>query len=114
MRQLWEEEVIAQVRRRTQALSVAALCLAAAAGARSEEPGGPDTGFFLWTDTSATLLPYGTGFEVDPGEQSTLTLEHAHASKIGDLFMFVDFTHFQTRTRRPATVRRGMAKSARD
>jgi nucleoside-specific outer membrane channel protein Tsx len=87
--------VIAQVRWRPPALSVAALCLSAAASARGETAEGPDTGFFLWTDTSATLLPYGSGFEVDPGEQSTLTLEHAHASRIGDLFMFVDFTHFQ-------------------
>lgn len=53
-----------------------------------------DPGFFFWTDTSISLLPYGGGFEVDPSDQSTLTLEHAHESKIGDLFMFVDFTHF--------------------
>jgi len=50
--------------------------------------------FFLWTDTSISALPYGYGFEVDPREQSTLTLEHAHASKIGDFFGFVDFTKF--------------------
>ena len=49
--------------------------------------------FFFWTDTSVSVLPYGNGFAVDPKEQSTLTLEHAHESKIGDLFMFVDFTH---------------------
>ena len=52
------------------------------------------SGFFLWTDSSLSLLPYGDGYVVDPDEQSTLTFEHAHASKIGDLFMFVDFTRF--------------------
>ena len=55
----------------------------------------PDPGFFLWTDTSLSLLPYGVGFEVDPSEQSTITIEHAHESKIGDMFIFVDFTKFQ-------------------
>jgi nucleoside-specific outer membrane channel protein Tsx len=50
--------------------------------------------FFLWTDSSVTALPYGWGFEVDPSEQSTLTFEHAHASRVGDLFMFVDVTRF--------------------
>ena len=50
--------------------------------------------FFFWSDNSLTLLPYGWGFVVDPEEQSTFTYEHAHASKIGDLFMFVDFIKF--------------------
>ncbi|MDI9238587.1 outer membrane protein OmpK [Lysobacter sp. LF1] len=50
--------------------------------------------FFLWTDTSLSVLPYGTGFEVDPKEQTTFTIEHAHESKIGDFFGFIDFTHF--------------------
>lgn len=50
------------------------------------------TSFFIWTDNSISLLPYGDGFEVDAREQSTLTLEHAHESRIGDMFMFVDFT----------------------
>jgi len=58
----------------------------------SETPD-PDR-FFLWTDTSLSLLPYGTGFEVDPREQSTFTIEHAHASRIGDFFGFLDFTEF--------------------
>ena len=53
-----------------------------------------DSKFFLWTDTSISLLPYGQGFEVDPDEQSTFTIEHAHASRIGDMFMFVDFNQF--------------------
>lgn len=55
----------------------------------------PPTGkFLLWSDTSLSALPYGWGFEVDPSEQSTVTFEHAHASRIGDLFMFVDATWF--------------------
>ena len=56
------------------------------------EPGG--TPYFNWSDNSITLLPYGWGFAVDPAEQSTATLEHAHDSRIGDLFAFVDFTRF--------------------
>jgi len=46
--------------------------------------------FINWSDNSLTLLPYGWGFEVDPDEQSTFTYEHAHNSKIGDLFVFFD------------------------
>jgi len=60
----------------------------------AEPPGDEDPGFFLWTDTSISLLPYGRGFEVDPDEQSTITLEHAHESRIGDLFMFIDATDY--------------------
>jgi nucleoside-specific outer membrane channel protein Tsx len=50
--------------------------------------------FIFWSDNSLTLLPYGWGFEVDPDEQSTFTFEHAHGSKIGDLFIFVDAIKF--------------------
>jgi len=50
--------------------------------------------FFNWSDNSLTLLPYGWGFEVDPDEQSTITYEHVHDSKIGDLFIFVDAIKF--------------------
>ena len=50
--------------------------------------------FFNWSDNSLTLLPYGWGFEVDPDEQSTVTYEHVHDSKIGDLFIFVDAIRF--------------------
>ena len=53
--------------------------------------------FFLWTDTSFTLLPYGWNYEVDPSDQMTFTFEHVHASKIGDLFFFMDLTHFYNR-----------------
>jgi len=58
------------------------------------EGGDAEPKFFFFTDTSVSLLPYGQGFEVDPDEQSTFTIEHAHASKIGDFFMFVDFNKF--------------------
>lgn len=57
-------------------------------------PSGDVGKFFIWTDTSVSALPYGYGFAVDPREQSTLTIEHAHASKIGDFFGFVDFTYY--------------------
>ena len=50
--------------------------------------------FFFWLDTSLTLLPYGWKYRVDPDEQTTMTLEHAHESVIGDLFFFVDGTRF--------------------
>jgi nucleoside-specific outer membrane channel protein Tsx len=50
--------------------------------------------FINWSDNSLTLLPYGWGFAVDPDEQSTFTYEHVHDSRIGDLFMFVDFVEF--------------------
>ena len=63
--------------------------VASEASAPAEAPG-----YFFWTDSSLSLLPYGDGYVVDPEEQSTLTFEHAHASKLGDLFMFVDFTKF--------------------
>lgn len=53
------------------------------------------TAFINWSDNSLTLLPDGWGFEVDPDEQSTFTYEHAHDSKIGDLFMFVDAVKFR-------------------
>ena len=74
---------------------VAAQPLSAQETAPQEAPAGvDDPGFLFWTDTSLTLLPYGDGFVVDPSEQSTLTLEHAHESTIGDLFLFVDFVKF--------------------
>lgn len=82
------------------ALAVAALSwlwLLGASPARADETTGAEPGapiepaepeveprerFFRWTDTSLTLLPWGSGFEVDPREQSTFTLEHAHDSAI--------------------------------
>jgi nucleoside-specific outer membrane channel protein Tsx len=50
--------------------------------------------YFNWSDNSITLLPYGSGFAVDPSDQSTITFEHVHDSRIGDLFAFVDFNAF--------------------
>jgi nucleoside-specific outer membrane channel protein Tsx len=50
--------------------------------------------FIYWSDNSLTPLVYGSGFVVDPDEQSTITFEHAHGSKIGDLFVFVDAIKF--------------------
>lgn len=52
------------------------------------------SGFFLWTDNSISLLPYGYGFKVDPKEQSTFTFEHADENKIGDMFLFIDATSY--------------------
>jgi len=62
--------------------------------ASAQEAARDTPGFFLWTDTSMSLLPYGDGFEVDPPEQSAVTFEHAHESTLGDLFMFVDFVKY--------------------
>lgn len=85
-------------------LPIVILMVLAPSFAHAQDPAGDEqavspaaaepSGFFLWTDTSVSVLPYGYGFEVDPREQSTLTIEHAHASKIGDFFGFVDFTKF--------------------
>lgn len=90
-----------------QALHAFAFCLALSSAtfvtlpvlAQESEAEGSDAtpateeapGFFFFSDNSLSLLPYGKGFEVDPSEQSAITFEHAHASKIGDLFMFVDY-----------------------
>ncbi|MDH5177876.1 MAG: hypothetical protein OEX15_14560, partial [Gammaproteobacteria bacterium] len=60
----------------------------------SGAPSGWPDARVLWSDSSLTLLPYGWGFAVDPEEQSTFTFEHAHGSKLGDLFIFVDFVKF--------------------
>lgn len=49
--------------------------------------------FIQWTDTSLTGL-YGTGFEVDPEDQTTLTIEHANGWKYGDFFWFNDFIYY--------------------
>lgn len=46
-----------------------------------------------WSTQSLTLL-YGSDFEVDPRKQTTATLEHASGWSWGDLFLFVDFTHY--------------------
>ena len=87
-----------------RAFSAALILTASFAAVRAQEidPAGEgepaaaaeDPGFFFWTDSSLSLLPWGDGYVVDPAEQSTLTFEHAHESKIGDLFMFFDYTQF--------------------
>jgi nucleoside-specific outer membrane channel protein Tsx len=77
-----------------QLLACALLFALTSVRAADSPSGSADPGFFLWTDTSVTGLFYGWGFEVDPSEQSTFTFEHAHASSIGDLFMFVDATKY--------------------
>lgn len=46
-----------------------------------------------WQSHSVTLL-YGDDYEVVPPEQTTLTLEHASGWVWGDMFGFVDFSHF--------------------
>ena len=46
-----------------------------------------------WQDTSIAVL-YGGGFEVDPSDQATITLEHASDWSFGDLFMFLDGTKY--------------------
>ena len=74
-------------------LGVPALVVASFGAAHAQEsPKG--SSFFNWMDNSVTVLPYGWEFRVDPSQQSTLTLEHAHDSKIGDMFAFIDFTKF--------------------
>ncbi|MDF7823231.1 outer membrane protein OmpK [Pontiellaceae bacterium B12227] len=49
--------------------------------------------FIQWTDTSLTGL-YGSGFEVDPETQQTLTIEHANGWKWGDFFWFHDAIYY--------------------
>lgn len=46
-----------------------------------------------FTDTSLTLAQ-GRGFLLDPKQQTTLTLEQAHGARWGDLYWFVDSTHY--------------------
>lgn len=46
-----------------------------------------------WHDESISYL-YGDNFEVSPEKQSTITLEHASGWSWGDLFIFVDATHY--------------------
>lgn len=80
-------------------LSLACMACIGAAHAQDAAPDAPRAAadskpFFNWTDNSLTLLPYGWGFEVDPDEQSAITYEHVHDSRIGDLFIFVDFIKF--------------------
>jgi len=47
----------------------------------------------IWQSNQIFLL-HGTGYEVNPDKQSTLTLEHASGWSIGDVFAFVDFNKY--------------------
>ena len=75
-------------------LGLSFACLGCMGTAHAQDAPAAEKPFFNWSDNSLTLLPYGWGFEVDPDEQSTFTYEHVHDSRIGDLFMFVDFVKF--------------------
>jgi len=46
-----------------------------------------------YSDTSITLL-HGTGFEIDPHLQTTVTIEHFSDWAFGDLFTFIDYYKF--------------------
>lgn len=46
-----------------------------------------------WQNSSVTYLN-GHDFRVQPGQQQTLTFEHANGWKYGDTFLFVDITTF--------------------
>lgn len=70
-------------------LQVAALiggCLMAAAPAVAGE-------WLQWQNNSLSYLD-GRHYTVNPGNQRTLTVEHANAWKYGDTFAFVDITAF--------------------
>jgi nucleoside-specific outer membrane channel protein Tsx len=75
-------------------VSAAAILGARAANAQQAATSPASPSYINWSDNSVTMLPYGWGFEVDPSEQSTLTFEHVHDSAIGDLFVFLDASHF--------------------
>lgn len=47
-----------------------------------------------FSDTGLTLSQ-GGGFLLDPAKQTTLTLEQARAGRWGDLYWFVDSTHYR-------------------
>src|SRR5574344_760452 len=42
-----------------------------------------------WQDNSLSYL-YGRGFKINPGEQHTLTFEHANSWRYGYTFFFID------------------------
>lgn len=77
------------------AASIATVSAQTAPAAPAPSSGGS---FFLWTDNSISLLPYGWGYRVDPKQQTTVTFEHTHESRIGDLFFFIDYTWFHGHT----------------
>jgi nucleoside-specific outer membrane channel protein Tsx len=64
-----------------------ALALLSNLTAQAESP-------LLWQDNSLTALT-GNHFRVDPAKQNTFTFEHASGWTFGDLFLFVDSTHYK-------------------
>jgi nucleoside-specific outer membrane channel protein Tsx len=70
----------------------------AAGPAESPPAAAPESSYFLWSDNSISILPYGWNYEVDPSHQSTITFEHVHESAIGDVFIFLDATAFHDST----------------
>lgn len=64
-----------------------ALLMVLASAAGSADP-------LQWHDNSLTLL-VGNAFEVSPARQATVTLEHVSGWNWGDLFVFMDATHFR-------------------
>jgi len=56
--------------------------------------GAQNNGPLLWQSNSLTALS-GNQFRVDPKKQNTLTFEHASGWTFGDLFLFIDSTHFK-------------------
>lgn len=81
-----------QYKQRLITLASAAL-LATAAFAQDETQEKPKAYLPLWQDNSITLLA-GNNYKLDPSTQQTLTFEHASGWTFGDLFFFVDGTHF--------------------
>lgn len=93
--------ILKQLPYRTTCLAALGVVMMSSAATADTDP--PDAapagdtdapGFFFFTDNSLSLLPWGDGFAVDPSEQTTFTYEHAHASQIGDFFMFIDYNWF--------------------
>ena len=64
-------------------LCVLAACLAAAPAAAED--------FILWHGENVQILR-GVDYELGDRERTILTVEHAHRSRWGDVFLFADFT----------------------
>ena len=68
--------------------------LAAASPAMAlAEGNSSQTSLVNYSDTSITLL-HGTGFEIDPHLQTSVTVEHFSDLAFGDLFAFIDYYKF--------------------
>jgi nucleoside-specific outer membrane channel protein Tsx len=77
---------------RWRLISGALLWICAAQGSANAQE--TDHSFFLWSQNSISVLPYGSGFTVDSSEQAALTFEHSHASLIGDMYLFIDYYEY--------------------